>query len=45
MPVGSVPVLATPEEGPPTEAICAENPNSFLGLPAMPIPQAAKADF
>ena len=45
MPIGAVPVLATPEEGPLTEAICAENPKSFLGLPAMPIPQAAKPDF
>jgi hypothetical protein len=45
MPVNSIPVLATPEEGPLTEAICSENPNSFLGLPAMPIPQAAKPDF
>jgi hypothetical protein len=45
MPLKSIPVLATPEEGPLTEAICAENPNSFLGLPAMPIPQAARPDF
>ena len=39
-------VLATPAEGPLTEAICAENPNSFFaGQPAMPIPQAVVPDF
>jgi hypothetical protein len=37
--------LATPEEGPLTEAICAENPNSFMGMPHQPLPQAATPDF
>ena len=33
-------------QGPLTEAICAENPNSFfVGMPAMPIPQAVVPDF
>jgi hypothetical protein len=37
--------LATPEEGPLTEAICAENPNSFEGMPHKPLPQATVPDF
>jgi hypothetical protein len=45
LPVGTIPVLSTPSEGPLTEAICAENPNSFFGLPALPVPQAATPDF
>jgi len=44
-PVGSIPQLATPEEGPLIEAICAENPNSLMGMAALPIPQAAVPDF
>jgi hypothetical protein len=46
IPVERLAVLATPAEGPLTEAICAENPNSFfVGQPATPIPQAAVPDF
>jgi hypothetical protein len=37
--------LATPEEGPLNEAICPENPNSFMGMPHMPLPQAQTPDF
>ena len=37
--------LATPEEGPLTEAICAENPDSFMGMPHKPLPQATVPDF
>jgi hypothetical protein len=42
--VASLAVLATPEEGPLMEAICAENPNS-LGMGARPIPQTSVPDF
>jgi hypothetical protein len=46
VPVERLAQLATPAEGPLTEAICAENPNSFFaGMPAMPIPQAVVPDF
>ena len=41
----SLAMLATPEEGPLMEAICAENPNSLMGLDAMPVPQTAVPDF
>ena len=37
--------LATPEEGPLTEAICAENPNSFMGMSHRPLPHATVRDF
>jgi len=37
--------LATPEEGPLIEAICAENPNSLMGLSEPAVPQAAVPDF
>jgi hypothetical protein len=37
--------LATPEEGPLTEAFCAENPDSFEGMPHKPLPQATVPDF
>lgn len=37
--------LATPEEGPLTEAICAENPNSFMGMFHRPLPHATVRDF
>jgi hypothetical protein len=40
----SLAVLATPEEGPLMEAICAENPNS-LGMGARTIPETAVPDF
>jgi hypothetical protein len=43
--VRSLVQLATPEEGPLTEAICAENPNSFMGMPHRPVPQATAPDF
>jgi hypothetical protein len=44
--VSKLAVLATPEQGPLIEAICAENPNSFQGLlSARPIPQADTPDF
>jgi hypothetical protein len=43
--VASLAALATPEEGPLVEAICAENPNSADGTAIMPIPQAAVPDF
>jgi len=46
VPVEKIPMLSTPAEGPLTEAICAENPNSFFpGQTALPIPQAAVSDF
>ena len=46
VPVERLAVLATPAEGPLTEAICAENPTSFfVNQPAMPIPQAVAPDF
>jgi hypothetical protein len=41
----SLAMLATPEEGPLTEAICAENPNSLMGLDALPVPQTTVPDF
>jgi hypothetical protein len=43
--VRSLVQLATPEEGPLTEAICPENPNSFQGMPHKPLPQAMVPDF
>jgi hypothetical protein len=43
--VASLAALATPEDGPLTEAICAENPNSFMGMPHKPLPQAVTPDF
>jgi hypothetical protein len=43
--VASLPVLATPAEGPLIEAICAENPNSLMGLDALPVPQTTVPDF
>jgi hypothetical protein len=46
IPVERLAQLATPPEGPLTEAICAENPNSFFpNVPALPIPKAISADF
>jgi hypothetical protein len=46
VPVEKIPMLSTPAEGPLTEAICAENPNSFFpGQAALPIPRAAVPDF
>ena len=43
--VASLTQLATPAEGPLTEAICAENPNSFMGMAHTPLPQADVPDF
>jgi hypothetical protein len=43
--VGRLTQLATPEEGPLTEAICAENPNSFMGMSHRPLPHATERDF
>jgi hypothetical protein len=43
--VRSLVQLATPEEGPLTEAFCAENPDSFEGMPHKPLPQATVPDF
>jgi hypothetical protein len=43
--VRSLVQLATPEEGPLTEAICPDNPNSFQGMPHKPLPQAVVPDF
>jgi hypothetical protein len=43
--VASLAVLATPEEGPLIEAVCAENPNALMGLPALPVPQTTMPDF
>jgi hypothetical protein len=39
-------LLSSASEGPLTELICADNPNSFFpGTSALPIPQAATPDF
>jgi hypothetical protein len=44
--ISKLAVLATPEQGPLMEQICAENPNSFQGLlPARPVPQTVVPDF
>jgi len=46
IPVERLAQLATPAEGPLTEAICAENPNSFFpNVPALPVPIASNRDF
>jgi hypothetical protein len=46
MPVKRLAVLASAAEGPLTEMICAENPNSFFpGMNALPIPQTNVPDF
>jgi len=39
------PVSSTSVEGPMLEASCAENPNSLMGMKAMPVPQTTKPDF
>ena len=44
-PVASLALLATPEEGPLIEAICAENPNSLMGLSDLAVPQTTSPDF
>ena len=43
--VASLALLATPVEGPLIEAVCAENPNSLMGLSALPVPQTTVPDF
>jgi hypothetical protein len=43
--VANLTQLATPDEGPLTEAVCADNPNSFMGMEHKPLPQAAVPDF
>jgi hypothetical protein len=46
VPIERVVQLASAPEGPLTEMICAENPNSFFpGTTALPIPQAVVPDF
>jgi hypothetical protein len=46
VPIERLAQLASQPEGPLTEHICAENPNSFFpGVEALPIPQAAVPDF
>jgi len=37
--------LATPEEGPLSEAICADSPNSLMFAPGYAVPTADKPDF
>jgi hypothetical protein len=44
-PVASLALLATPDEGPLIEAICAENPNSLMGLSDLAVPQTTAPDF
>jgi len=39
------PISSTSAEGPMLEANCAENPNSLMGMAAMPIPQTVTPDF
>ncbi len=38
-------VLATPEEGPLNEAICADSPNSLMFIPGYSVPRADTPDF
>jgi hypothetical protein len=46
LPIESVAQLASAAEGPLTELICADRPNSFFpGTSALPIPQAVAPDF
>ncbi len=46
MPIERLAQLASAPEGPMTEMICADNPNSFIADPsALPIPQAVVPDF
>jgi hypothetical protein len=46
IPVGRLVQLASAPEGPLTEMICADNPNSaFPGTSALAIPQAVVPDF
>ena len=43
--VANIAMLATPEQGPLNEAICAENPFSLMGQEGLPVPQTTKPDF
>lgn len=43
--VASLALLATPDDGPLIEAICAENPNSLMGLSDLAVPQTTVPDF
>jgi len=46
VPIERIAQLASAQEGPLTEMICADNPNSFFtGTSARPIPQAVPPDF
>jgi hypothetical protein len=46
VPIERLAQLASVQEGPLTEHVCAENPNSFFpGVAALPIPQATVPDF
>jgi hypothetical protein len=46
VPIERIAQLASAPEGPLTEMICAENPNSFFpGMTALPVPQAVAPDF
>src|SRR5712672_3089692 len=46
VPIERLAQLASAREGPLTEMVCAENPNSFFpGTTALPIPQAVVPDF
>jgi hypothetical protein len=46
VPIKRLAQLASAQEGPLTELICADNPNSFFpGTSALPIPQAVVPDF
>lgn len=37
--------LATPDDGPLSEAVCADSPNSLMFVPGLTIPESDKADF
>ena len=43
--VNSLALLATPDDGPLIEAVCAENPNSLMGLADEAVPQTTTPDF
>jgi len=45
VPIERLAQLASAPEGPLREMICAENPNSFMGMPHRPLPQAVVPDF
>ena len=46
VPIERITQLASAPEGPLTEQVCADNPNSFFGdTSALPLPQALVPDF